>query len=256
MLHITSLNNQQVKDWKKLSLKKERVKQQAYLVEGFHLVEEALEYKKDKVKQVIIREDLLEDENFLRLEIEEERLVIITINIADEMSQTETTQGIFAELEIEPLNFPSSINGPILLLDAVQDPGNVGTMVRTADAAGFQGVFFGKGTVDLYNPKTLRGAQGSHFHLETYEGDLKDFILQFREEGYPVFGTALNEDAVSYKEVFVDEPFALVVGNEGAGINEAIIHELDQNIFIPMHGQSESLNVAVAAGILMFHLTN
>src|SRR5690625_4509880 len=253
MLHITSLNNQQVKDWKKLSLKKERVKQQAYLVEGFHLVEEALEYKKDKVKQVIIREDLLEDENFLRLEIEEERLVIITINIADEMSQTETTQGIFAELEIEPLNFPSSINGPILLLDAVQDPGNVGTMVRTADAAGFQGVFFGKGTVDLYNSKTLRSAQGSHFHLEVYEGNLKEFIKTFKKEGYPVFGTALNKEAISYKDVYIDTPFALVVGNEGSGMNEEIISMIDQNIFIPMVGHAESLNVAIAASILMFH---
>jgi rRNA methylases len=114
----------------------------------------------------------------------------------------------------------------------------------------------GKGTVDLYNSKTLRSAQGSHFHLEVYEGDLKEFVAHFKEEGYPVFGTALNEDATSYKEVYVDTPFALVVGNEGAGINNELIDKIDQNIFIPMRGHAESLNVAIAASILMFHLVN
>src|SRR5699024_107728 len=125
--------------------------------------------------------------------------------------------------------------------------------IRSADAAGFQGVFLGKGTVDLYNAKTLRSAQGSHFHLEIYEGDLKDFITTFKEEGYPVLGTALNEKAVSYKEIYVDTPFSLIVGNGGSGMKSEIISMIDQNMFIPMVGQAESLNVAIAASILMFH---
>lgn len=254
MLHITSINNPQVKKWRKLSLKKERTKQQSYLIEGFHLVEEALKHKKEKIQQIMIREDLLEDEDFLNLNIDADKVVIINLNIAEEISETQTNQGIFAELTIKTLSFPKTIEGPILLLDAVQDPGNVGTMIRTADAAGFQGVFLGQGTVDLYNPKTLRSAQGSHFHLEIYEGDLKDFITQFKDAGYPVFGTVLNEDAVSYKDVYVETPFALVVGNEGSGINSEIIDRIDQNIFIPMYGHAESLNVAIAASVLMFHL--
>ena len=256
MDHITSVNNQQVKDWKKLKLKKERVKQSSYLVEGFHLVEEALKHKKNDILQVMVREDLLENKEFLNLEIDTNKVIVINLNIAEEISETQTNQGVFAELAIETFAFPEVIEGPILLLDAVQDPGNVGTMIRTADAAGFQGVFLGKGTVDLYNSKTLRSAQGSHFHLEVYEGDLKEFISHFKEEGYPVFGTALNEEATSYKDVYVDTPFALVVGNEGAGINNELIDEMDQNIFIPMHGHAESLNVAIAASILMFHLVN
>lgn len=256
MHQITSLNNQLIKQLKKLELKKERTKQNAYLIEGFHLVEEAINHKNEDVLNVLIREDLIEDEKFLELNIAEDKISTITLNIAEELSQTERNQGIFAEMKIHPLNFPKAIEKPILLLDAVQDPGNVGTMIRTADAAGFQGVFLGKGTVDLYNSKTLRSAQGSHFHLEIYEGEIKEFIHQFKDLGYPIFGTALNEKAESYKDVDVDIPFGLVVGNEGAGINEEIINEMDYNIYIPMRGQAESLNVAIAASILMFHLNN
>lgn len=253
LFQITSVNNPQVKKWKKLSLKKERVKQQSYLIEGFHLVEEALKYKKDELTNVIVREDLLEEEDFLNLNLDSDQIIVVNLIVAEEISETQTNQGIFAELAITANDFPKEIEGPILLLDAVQDPGNVGTMIRSADAAGFQGVFLGKGTVDLYNAKTLRSAQGSHFHLEIYEGELKDFIPAFKEEGYPVFGTALNEEAVSYKEVYVDTPFSLVVGNEGSGMNNEIVSMIDQNIFIPMIGQAESLNVAIAASILMFH---
>lgn len=253
LFQITSVNNPQVKKWKKLNLKKERKKQQSYLLEGFHLVEEALKYKKEEIIHVIVREDLLEEEDFLNLNLDKKQIIVISLNVAEEISETQTNQGIFAELTIAEHTFPKKVEGPILLLDAVQDPGNVGTMIRSADAAGFQGVFFGKGTVDLYNSKTLRSAQGSHFHLEVYEGDLKEFIKTFKKEGYPVFGTALNKEAISYKDVYIDTPFALVVGNEGSGMNEEIISMIDQNIFIPMVGHAESLNVAIAASILMFH---
>ena len=229
------------------------MKQQSYLIEGFHLVEEALKYKKDEINNVIVREDLVEEEDFLNLNLDKDQIIVVSLNVAEEISETQTNQGIFAELEIVSHHFPKEVNGPLLLLDAVQDPGNVGTMIRSADAAGFQGVFLGKGTVDLYNAKTLRSAQGSHFHLEIYEGELKDFIKTFKEEGYPVFGTALNEEAISYKEVYVDSPFSLIVGNEGSGINSEIVPMIDQNIFIPMAGKAESLNVAIAASILMFH---
>src|SRR5699024_12877385 len=98
MLHITSVNNPQVKKWKKLSLKKERTQQQTYLIEGFHLVEEALKHKKEEIQQIMIREDLLEDEDFLKLNIDTDKVVIINLNIAEEISETQTNQGFFAEL--------------------------------------------------------------------------------------------------------------------------------------------------------------
>lgn len=254
MIDITSVNNQQIKDWKKLYTRKERKKTQTYIVEGFHLVEETLQYKRSDLKHIIVREDILTDNAFLALNIEPRWITSVSEQVAKELSDTETNQGIFAVLSIPDNTVIESIERPFLLLDAVQDPGNVGTMIRTADAAGFQGVILGKGTVDLYNSKTLRSAQGSHFHIEVYEGDLTDYIAQFKEAGITVYGTALNAEAESYKNIEEYNPFALMVGNEGSGISYKMLPLIDQNIYIPMKGQSESLNVAIAASILMFHL--
>lgn len=254
MIDITSISNQQIKDWKKLHTRKERKKKKLYIIEGFHLVEEAIVHNKDSIQKIIVREDVLTKDDYLALDMEASKVTTVSVQVAAELSDTETNQGIFAIIAIEKAEFPESISGPFLLLDAVQDPGNVGTMIRTADAAGFQGVILGDGTVDLYNSKTLRSSQGSHFHIEVYEGDLSDYILRLKDQNVKVYGTALNEEAESYKSVTEDEMFALMVGNEGAGISHEMMALIDQNIFIPMKGQSESLNVAIAASILMFHL--
>lgn len=254
MREITSTSNQQVKDWKKLLTRREREKKNSYLIEGFHLIEEAFQFQEKDVVQIIVREDIVDDSDFTELPIDYDQLTVVSEEVAEEISDTETNQGIFAVLNIDKAAFPEEISGPFLLLDGVQDPGNVGTMIRTAAAAGFQGVFLGAGTVDLYNPKTLRSAQGSHFHLEIYEGALEDFILKFKKNNLPVLGTALNLEAQSYKEIEIDIPFALMVGNEGAGIRDELLGFIDTNVYIPMKGNTESLNVAIAASILMFHL--
>lgn len=256
MQHIMSINNPQVKSWRKLKNKKERNKKNTYLIEGFHLIEEAMTHESESIKKIILRDDVLEETEIKKIlqEFDERKLVIVTKEIADGLAETETSQGIFAVMAIPEQKEKDPIHGPFLLLDALQDPGNVGTMIRTADAAGFQAVILGKGTVDLYNDKTLRAAQGSHFHLDVYEADLIDFIEAFKKQGFPVFGTGLNQEAKSYKEVQVDQAFSLVVGNEGAGISDEVMELVDQNIYIPMKGQTESLNVAIASSILMFYL--
>ncbi len=255
MQHIMSINNPQVKDWRKLQTRKERTKRNCYLIEGFHLIEEAINYQKLTINKVMVREDLIESTefHFISQHIEDDQIVVITKQIADGISTTETNQGIFAEMEIVAAKLPKGATGPFLLLDAVQDPGNVGTMIRTADAAGFQGVVLGKGTVDLYNDKTLRAAQGSHFHLEIVQGDLTAIIPALQEENFTILGTALNEKAKPYKELAIDSSFALIVGNEGAGVSEDILEMADYNVYIPMKGQTESLNVAIASSILMFY---
>lgn len=254
MADITSVNNATIKNWRKLHTKKERKKMNRYIVEGFHLVEEALKYKEKDIIQILIREDLVNDKDFLHLSVNNEIVVTVNDAVAEALSETETNQGIFAILKITKSFIPSNINRPLLLLDAVQDPGNVGTLIRTADAAGFHGVILGEGTVDLYNAKTLRSAQGSHFHLEVYDGSLKDFIIPLKEQNVSILGTALNKNAESFKNVEMDLPFALIVGNEGSGISDDILPLIDKNIYIPMKGHAESLNVAIAASIIMFHL--
>jgi TrmH family RNA methyltransferase len=126
-------------------------------------------------------------------------------------------------------------------------------MIRTADAAGIDAVVVGKGSVDMYNPKVLRSAQGSHFHLPVLSGDLSEWITKLQAEDIPVYGTAL-ENGVVFTEVDNKETFALLVGNEGSGVDKELLDKATQNLYIPIYGKSESLNVAVAAGILLYYL--
>ena len=140
----------------------------------------------------------------------------------------------------------------MLLIDAVQDPGNIGTMIRTADAVGLDAVILGKGCADIYNPKTLRAAQGSHFHIPVVREELTECVDFLQDQGVPVFGTALDEDAVPYSDIHHTGAFAIIMGNEGSGIQPQLLAMTDQNIIIPILGQAESLNVAVATGIVLY----
>lgn len=242
---IESTQNALVKYWKKLAVvRKEREQSKEFIIEGFHLVEEALK-NKSQITQLIVREDV---DLPLLWDIDDIAMVAVTAAVAKEFAETENSQGVFAvckQIEVVADNFSR-----VLLIDAVQDPGNMGTMIRTADAAGMDAVILGKGCADAYNPKTLRSAQGSHFHIPIVRADLMDYVAQLT---IPVYGTAL-EEAVSLAEVKPQEKFALIVGNEGSGINPQLLSKTDQNIMIPMRGGAESLNVAVATGILLYTL--
>ncbi|GAE45938.1 rRNA methylase [Mesobacillus boroniphilus JCM 21738] len=126
-------------------------------------------------------------------------------------------------------------------------------MIRTADAAGIDAVIVGKGSVDMYNPKVLRSSQGSHFHMPVLSGDISEWMNKLQAENIPVYGTAL-ENGVVFTEAEKGEAFALLVGNEGSGVNKEFLAKTTQNLYIPIYGKSESLNVAVAAGILLYYL--
>lgn len=247
MKHIHSTKNPQVKDWKKLLTKKEREKTGTFLVEGFHLVEEAL--KAGQVLELIIGEEteLPQRWNYGSIPV-----TLVTKEIIESLADTETPQGILAVCE-EP-QFQEGLHGKkFLLIDSVQDPGNLGTMIRTADAAGIDAVVAGIGCVDIYNAKVLRSAQGSHFHLPVMEANLFETIQKLKNDNIPVYGTAL-ENGVEFKSVPPAEAFALIVGNEGSGMDLELLRETDKNLYIPILGKSESLNVAVAAGILLYYL--
>jgi RNA methyltransferase, TrmH family len=245
--YIQSDKNPKVKQWKKLLTRKERDKTGLFLVEGFHLVEEALT-KKEDVEEIILSE---KTELPPSLDYGSIPVTVVTDEISRQLADTETTQGIFAVCR-QPKN--TQINGKTyLLIDSVQDPGNLGTMIRTADAAGIDAVIVGKGSVDMYNPKVLRSAQGSHFHLPVIGGDLSEWVTKLQAENISVYGTAL-ENGVVYTEAANNGSFALLVGNEGSGVNKELLAKTTQNLYIPIYGKSESLNVAVAAGILLYYL--
>jgi TrmH family RNA methyltransferase len=141
----------------------------------------------------------------------------------------------------------------VLVLDRIQDPGNLGTMIRTADAAGFDTVLLGKGTVDPFNAKVVRATQGSLFHVNVRAVDLLETLPELKSEGFHVYGTALAK-ATSYEQVDFKDKVALVIGNEAQGVHNDVLDLCDTRVHIPVLGDAESLNAAVAAGILMYRI--
>lgn len=249
MKRIESVQNSLVKHWKKLVLtRKERDKSKEFLVEGFHLVEEALK-KENAILTLIVREDVVIPKSW---HTEEIQIVEVPSIVAKEFAETERSQGVFAHCrQPEHLEDDYSLWGKLLLIDAVQDPGNVGTMIRTADAAGIDAVILGKGTADPYNPKTVRSAQGSHFNIPVVSGDLSEWVKQSKQLGLSLIGTGLT-NSVKYTDIEVGKKFALLVGNEGSGVAPDLLAQTDNNVIIPLYGKAESLNVAVATGILLY----
>lgn len=235
-----------MKQWKKLLTKKERDKTGLFLVEGFHLVEEAL--KAGRIEEIIVQENIDLPSSF---DYGATPIVSVPADIIKLLAETDTPQGIFAVCHQEK---PSGIEGTsYLLIDAVQDPGNLGTMIRTADAAGVDVVVIGNGSVDIYNSKVLRSAQGSHFHLPVIKGDISTWTSDLLGRGIPVYGTAL-ENAEPFHQIQSTGSYALIVGNEGNGVSKELLSKTTANLYIPIHGKSESLNVAVATGILLYYL--
>jgi RNA methyltransferase, TrmH family len=244
--YIHSSKNPQVKQWKKLHTKKERENSGTFLVEGFHLVEEALKIE-DMVLELIVSEEV---EIPPRIDYGSVSMTQINKEVVKELAETETSQGIFAVCK-QPKHKQVDATS-YLLLDAVQDPGNLGTIIRTADAAGIDAIVVGNGSVDIYNSKVLRSAQGSHFHLPIIRGDLFEWIEKLKSDGIPIYGTSLDNGIV-FTEVEPTPSYALIVGNEGNGIQTDLLNETTKNLYIPIFGKSESLNVAVATGILLYY---
>lgn len=246
MKEITSSQNNLVKQWRKLiDKKKEREQTGQFIVEGFHLVEEAM--KEGLAIQVMMTEDVVTP-----FSLNDVETILITEEIAKLLAETETSQMIFAHCKKKQSSLDQVQGKRFLLIDAVQDPGNVGTMIRTADAAGVDGIILGKGSADAYNSKTLRAAQGSHFHVPIIQMDLQEAVEQLQARHVPVLATGWTEQAINYREVET-ESFAIIVGNEGSGVATHLLEMSDEVIYIPMPGRAESLNVGIATGILLFH---
>ncbi|GAK31405.1 RNA methyltransferase [Weissella oryzae SG25] len=255
MEKLSSVQNSRVKAWQKLQSKKGRQASQTYLLDGWHLVEEAIKHDGKLHAIMATPEQLAQHQDELPLGVP---VFEINDDIAKKLSDLVTPQGIFAEVTLPVASrSPQFIHdGAWLFLDGIQDPGNIGTMVRTADAAGYSGVVFGQGTVDPYSAKALRAMQGSQFHLTLTVGDLAEWTAAFTQNGLNVYGTKLDPSAADLFTIPAQSQFALIMGNEGQGMRTDLAEMTTQNLYIPLTGQAESLNVAVAAGIAMFALKN
>lgn len=250
MIEINSVNNSKIKEFRKLLQKKYRKEEGKYLIEGFHLVEEAL---KSKVHYVQLLATPKAYARLVNKKIAEDKVIMINEAICDHLSATKNSQEVFMVL---PINQPKHFSfeyGKWVVLDNLTDPGNVGTIIRTADAAGFDGVVLSQESVDLYNPKVQRSMQGSQFHIQLIQTPVLNAIASFKENGLPVYVSVLDKTAKTLNNCPAIPELALVIGNEAHGASQEVIATADKKIFIPIKGQAESLNAAVAAGIMIYH---
>ena len=249
MLEIESKNNNLFKEIKKLKEKKHRIKSNKYLIEGLRFVEEAIK-SKVSIDSIIFTESFKEKNPDLFLKINENiKLIQMNETLLKQLCSTENPQGIVGVINMQNKELKSG--ELVVLVDKVQDPGNLGTIIRTAHAAGVNGIILTKGTVDIYNDKTIRSTMGSIFYVPIiYDNDLS-FLMNLKSEGFSLVATSLEES-----KNFFDEDLSgkviLSVGNEGNGISNEIFDLADKKVKIPMPGGAESLNVGVATSIILF----
>lgn len=249
MREISSKDNKIFRLCQQLSHKKYRDKLGLYLIEGENLLEEAVK-NGAAIKTVLMCRDYRGS-----LFGTEDKAFCLSDKLFEQLSQTETTQGIMAIVEkpeLSPDLFLDRGGGNFIVLDRLQDPGNIGTILRTADAAGYELAIVMKGTADVFSPKAVRAATGSLFRMPVVFMDSVDELMEFtRAAGKKLVATCFDTDRYYYDEN-LKENIALIIGNEGSGISRELIECSDLKIKIPMHGNIESLNASVAAGILMY----
>ncbi|WP_339060004.1 RNA methyltransferase [Tepidibacillus marianensis] len=249
---IQSLKNPKVKSWVSLKMKQGRMEQGVYLIEGFKLVEEAIRSKVDIQSIIYGMEHEIPFSWQPWIQQSDISLYQVSQSIIEKLTDTKTPQGFYAIIEQKKNSLEDLINKRFLLLvDEVQDPGNLGTIIRSADAAGIEAIVLGKGTVDVYNGKVIRSAMGSMFHVPFVEADLTQVILKLQDKGFIVVGTSPHTEK-NYFELDYKQRMAIIVGNESKGLSEIRIEQVDQMVKIPFMGMAESLNVAIATAIILF----
>ena len=255
---ITSENNAKIKELIKLQKNaRHRRKEELFVAEGIKLVQEAAQY--GKLRQVLIRESLWherwkdapESEIAKELSVDGNRVGvdIAPDSVFDMVADTVTPQGILGMVDMPAYSLKEILalsSGLYLMLDDLRDPGNLGTVIRTAEAAGAAGVIMSRGCVDLFNPKVVRATMGAIFRVPfLYVESLPETIEQMKKKNISVYGTIL-EESQPYDEPDYTKPSGIVIGNEANGISAPVRESLTGRIHIPMQGSVESLNAAVA----------
>lgn len=251
---IRSLQNPKVKLWSSLLARKYRQREGLFLLEGDHLVEEALKAGAELVNIVYPEEEGLPPNIRPLVSGREHLCVPVSGDVFAKCVSTVTPPAVFAvahKLRHTAADVAAHHRSLVVAVDGVQDPGNLGTIIRSADAAGASAVLLGNGTVDLYNPKTLRATMGSLFHLPIAEADLAEWLPRAREAGVAVYAARLDNAESCYALDWTGDTW-LVIGNEGAGVTPDIQQAAGAGVHIPMVGRSESLNAAMAATVLLF----
>ena len=231
---IESVNNEKIKQYAKLNEKKYRDKEHMFIVEGEHLVEEAF-----KNNLVIEAFSLDERDNSTK----------VSLNVMKKLSNLTNPPKILAVVRVLK---EKPIDGNILILDGIQDPGNLGTIIRSAVSFGVDTIVASLDTVDAYNPKVIRGSEGMLFKINYLKRDLLSFINE-NKNNYTFITTDVSSGN-DINDIKIDKSYALIMGNEGSGVRKEISDEIDNKIHIKMNPVCESLNVSIATSILLYEL--
>jgi len=249
---ITSSSNDFIKQVKKLQTKaKARYEDKLYVVEGFKQIREL---EQERIHCIVVSSK----EKLISLDMAEDTSVILVSDkIFLDLSQDPSPQGILAVVKMKNYLFDESKlsnQGIYLLIDSIQDPGNLGTIIRVADAVKIDGIFMNMTTVDVYNPKVIKSTMGSLEHVEiVLVESLPELMRTMKDKGIRLFGAYLDESMDHFKADF-NVGCGIVIGNEGNGISDEVIACVDQRIKIPMPGKSESLNASIATSVILYEV--
>lgn len=251
IINITSTSNETIKYFISLNDKKTRMNAKRFIVEGYHLVNEA---SKTNLLEAIISTD----EKELK-KINNVKRYLVNDAIINKIATTKNPQnilGIVKMLDHNITNLLPIIKGnktKLIMLEDVNDPGNLGTIIRTAAGLGYDGIIMSPNTVDLYNEKVIRSTQGVMFKIPIIKANLQEVIKMLKKEKVFCIGTALT-NAKDVKHITKKDKFAICLGNEAKGISKEVLDSMDENVKIAMKNDVESLNVSIAAGIIMYEM--
>ena len=256
---ITAKDNEKVKYTKSLLKTKNRTKESKFIIEGYRILTLAIECNAD-IEYVFINEDFENKEEYISfLETLKEKNMKIyktTNKIFGDLVDTENTQGILGVVRFKQKNIEESLDDDskfVLVLDRIQDPGNMGTIIRTADAAGIDAIIALKGCVDIYNPKVIRSTMGSIFDMNVIHTTQDEAVRLLKLKNFDIVSSYLDTNNF-YNSVEYNYKTALVIGNEANGINEELVSKSDVLVKIPIYGKAESLNAAISSAILMYEI--
>ncbi|MDD3336394.1 MAG: RNA methyltransferase [Eubacteriales bacterium] len=257
MQEITSIKNPAVQSAKALCTAKARKEQNAFLCDGEHMVSEALAVCPERVRALFIDKERAAGYAALLSKVPAAAAVFfVPTAVLETISQVKTPQGVAAVCQLPPSLPLAQQTGRLILLENVQDPGNVGTILRTLDAAGFSGCILSSGCADPYAPKTLRATMGSVFRIPlSFAEDGAAAARTLREQGYAVIGAELHGEPF-YQRQQLPQKVCVLIGNEGAGLREDTLAQCTHRYKLPMRGGAESLNAAVAAAVMMYDIMN
>lgn len=259
-LEITSPTNNNIKHVKSLHKKKYREAYDEFLIDGLRIIEHALDNNAE-FKAIYYHEEIVNYERNYKLfkKIHDKNINLYKINnkILRDIATTDNPQGILGVIKRKYYSLKDIINNEkffLIILDRLQDPGNVGTIIRTADAAGADGLIALKGTVDIYNSKTIRSTMGSIFTMPiVHVDDLGELVNTLEIHNSDIISTSLEAEKYHF-EVEYGNKNAIIIGNEGNGICDELIGSSNVKVKIPMFGNAESLNASVASGIIIYEL--